>query len=152
MRRASNSPSFWSLSVVESALRVRARSPSVDMPSWYPNPSASRPTFRASRPSSQEVLAMWSVKLSDDQREALCVMVKAQGESYDSDLRDALRALELARWDDLPEAALPWERVEELADAQGIDEADVVWDLTGGMPSKAERHAPLRSKTPRARV
>ena len=43
------------------------------------------------------------------------------------------RALELARWDDLPEAALPWERVSELADAQGIDEADVVWDLAGGM-------------------
>jgi hypothetical protein len=96
---------------------------------------------------------MWSVKLSDDQREALCVMIKAQGESYDSDLRDALRALELARWDDLPEAALPWDRVEELASEQGIDEADVVWDLTGGMPSKAKRPlATARSKTPRTRV
>ena len=96
---------------------------------------------------------MWSVKLSDDQREALCVMIKAQGESYDSDLRDALRALELARWDDLPEAALPWDRVEELATEQGIDEADVVWDLAGGMPSKAKRPgAGPRSKTPRTRV
>jgi hypothetical protein len=95
---------------------------------------------------------MWSVKLTDDQREALCVMIKAQGESYDSDLRDALRALELARWDDLPEAALPWERVEELAEAQGIDEADVVWDLAGGMPSKPERRSAIRSKTPRTRV
>src|SRR3954463_8054201 len=96
---------------------------------------------------------MWSVKLSDDQREAISVLIKAQGESYDSDLRDALRALELARWDDLPEAALPWERVEELADAQGIDEADVVWDLAGGMPSKAQRQlATKRSKTPRTRV
>ena len=96
---------------------------------------------------------MWSVKLSDDQREALCVMVKAQGESYDSDLRDALRALELARWDDLPEAQLPWDRVEELASEQGIDEADVVWDLAGGMPSKAQRPvAARRSKTPRTRV
>ena len=95
---------------------------------------------------------MWSVKLSDDQREAISVLIKAQGESYDSDLRDALRALELARWDDLPEAQLPWDRVQELASAQGIDEADVVWDLTGGMPSKAKR--PLtgaRSKTPRTR-
>src|SRR3982750_1945229 len=82
---------------------------------------------------------MWSVKLSDDQREAISVLIKAQGESYDSDLRDALRALELARWDDLPEAQLPWERVEELASEQGIDEADVVWDLAGGMPSKARR-------------
>jgi len=96
---------------------------------------------------------MWSVKLSDDQREAISVLIKAQGESYDSDLRDALRALELARWDDLPEAQLPWERVEELAEAQGIDEADVVWDLAGGMPSKAQRPmATKRSKTPRTRV
>ena len=95
---------------------------------------------------------MWSVKLTDDQREALSVMIKAQGESYDSDLRDALRALELARWDELPEAALPWDRVEELAAAQGIDEADVVWDLAGGMPSKPERRALVRSKTPRTRV
>ena len=96
---------------------------------------------------------MWSVKLSDDQREAISVLIKAQGESYDSDLRDALRALELARWDDLPEAQLPWDRVQELASAQGIDEADVVWDLTGGMPSKAKRQlAGARSKTPRTRV
>jgi hypothetical protein len=96
---------------------------------------------------------MWSVKLSDDQREALCVMIKAQGESYDSDLRDALRALELARWDDLPEAQLPWDRVEEMASAQGIDEADVVWDLAGGMPSKGRRQlVASRSTTPRTRV
>jgi hypothetical protein len=95
---------------------------------------------------------MWAVKLTDDQREAISVLIKAQGESYDSDLRDALRALELARWDDLPEAALPWQRVEELADAQGIDEADVVWDLAGGMPSKDRRPATKRSKTPRTRV
>jgi hypothetical protein len=96
---------------------------------------------------------MWSVKLSDDQREAISVLIRAQGESYDSDLRDALRALELARWDDLPEAQLPWDRVEELAAVQGIDEADVVWDLAGGMSSKPQRPAPARhSKTPRTRV
>ena len=96
---------------------------------------------------------MWCVKLSDDQREAISVLIKAQGESYDSDLRDALRALELARWDDLPEAQLPWDRVEELAVVQGIDEADVVWDLAGGMPSKAKRHVPVkRSMTPHTRV
>jgi hypothetical protein len=96
---------------------------------------------------------VWSVKLSDDQREAISVLIKAQGESYDSDLRDALRALELARWDDLPDAQLPWDRVEELADVQGIDEADVVWDLAGGMPSKAKRNLPaVRSKLPHTRV
>ena len=96
---------------------------------------------------------MWSVKLTDDQREAISVLIKAQGESYDSDLRDALRALELARWDDLPEAELPWDRVEELASEQGIDEADVVWDLAGGMPSKARRVAPAKgARTLRSRV
>ena len=96
---------------------------------------------------------MWSVKLSDDQREAISVLIRAQGESYDSDLRDALRALELARWDDLPEAQLPWDRVEEMAAVQGIDEADVVWDLAGGMPSKPRRLLPMkRAKSPRTRV
>src|SRR3954470_4195227 len=99
-------------------------------------------------PSSQEALPMWSVKLSDDQREAISVLIKAQGESYDSDLRDALRALELARWDDLPEAQLPWERVTELAAAQGIAEADVVWDLTGGMPAEPKRNAIVKRPKP----
>jgi hypothetical protein len=96
---------------------------------------------------------MWSVKLTDDQREAISVLINAQGESYDSDLKDALRALELARWDELPEAQLPWERVTELAAAQGIDEADVVWDLTGGMPANAKRGVIVkRPKPPRTRV
>jgi hypothetical protein len=96
---------------------------------------------------------MWSVKLSDDQREAISVLIKAQGESCDSDLRDALGALELARWDDLPDAQLPWDRVVELAVAQGIDEADVVWDLTGGMPAKPKGTALVkRLKTPHTRV
>jgi hypothetical protein len=96
---------------------------------------------------------MWSVKLTDDQREAISLLIKAQGESCDSDLRDALRALELARWDDLPDAELPWDRVEELASAQGIDEADVVWDLAGGMPAKGRRTALVkRQGTPRTRV
>jgi len=96
---------------------------------------------------------MWCVKLSDDQREALTVLIKAQGESYDSDLKDALAALDLARWDDLPDAQLPWDRVEELADAQNIDEADVVWDLAGGMPAKSQRRpVTKRAKAPRTRV
>src|SRR2546422_5173462 len=126
-------------SVKALALRIR---PDHDIP-WR---GKSVPLPRRSLP-------MWSVKLSDDQREALCVMIKAQGESYDSDLRDALRALELARWDDLPDAQLPWDRVQEMASAQGIDEADVVWDLAGGMPSKAKRpQLPVRTKVPRTRV
>src|SRR4051812_29128232 len=77
---------------------------------------------------------MWCVKLSDSQRDALRALVKAQGELGTS-LRGALEGLDYARWDDLPDANLPWERVAQLADAQGIDEADVVWDLAAGMPA-----------------
>ena len=95
---------------------------------------------------------MWSVRLSDDQRDAITTLIKAQGDSYDTDLKAALAALDLAKWDDLPDAALPWDRVSELASAQGIDEADVVWDLTGGLPSKPERPAGKRAKAPRTRV
>jgi hypothetical protein len=95
---------------------------------------------------------MWCVKLTDDQREALTVLIRAQGESYDKDLKDALAALDLARWDDLPDAQLPWDRVCELAKAQGIDEADVVWDLAGGMSAKPKRALAKRAKSPRTRV
>jgi hypothetical protein len=72
---------------------------------------------------------MWCVKLSDSQRDALRQLIKAQPETGAA-LAGALEALDLARWDDLPDASLPWERVSELACAQGIGEADVVWDLT----------------------
>jgi hypothetical protein len=75
---------------------------------------------------------MWSIRLSDAQRNALRGLIEAQGVTGPM-LTAALEALELARWDDLPEAALPWERVAELAAAQGIGEADVVWDLACGM-------------------
>jgi hypothetical protein len=73
---------------------------------------------------------MWCVKLTDSQRDALRALVKAQGE-LGSSLAGALEALDYARWDDLPDASLPWDRVSELARVQGIGEADVVWDLTG---------------------
>jgi hypothetical protein len=72
---------------------------------------------------------MWCVKLSDSQRDALRELIKAQPETGEA-LVGALEALDLARWDDLPDASLPWEQVSELACAQGIGEADVVWDLT----------------------
>ena len=81
---------------------------------------------------------MWCVKLSDSQRDALRALVREQEESGPA-LAAALEALDLARWDDLPEATLPWDRVAELAATQGIGEADVVWDLTARMapePSK----------------
>ena len=86
---------------------------------------------------------MWSVKLSDSQRDALRALIKGQDELGPS-LRAALEALDYARWDELPEACLPWDRVGELARAQGIGEADVVWDLAAGMP--AGRHARVASR------
>ncbi len=81
---------------------------------------------------------MWSVRLSEVQRTALRGLIEAQGVTGPA-LSAVREALELARWDELPDAALPWRRVAELAYAQGIGEADVVWDLACGM------HAPARS-------
>ena len=78
---------------------------------------------------------MWSMKLSDSQRDAVRALIQAQGEVGPS-LGGALEALEFARWDELPDAALPWDRVAELAAAQGISEADVVWDLTAGLHAR----------------
>ena len=81
---------------------------------------------------------MWSVKLSDSQRDAVRALIKAQGE-LGAALKGALEALDYARWDELPDASLPWDCVAELARAQDIGEADVVWDLAAGMPSGAKR-------------
>ncbi len=75
---------------------------------------------------------MWCVKLSDSQRDAIQALIRAQGEVGPS-LEGALEALEFARWDDLPDAELPWDSVARLAEAQGIGEADVVWDLAAGL-------------------
>lgn len=101
---------------------------------------------------------MWSVRLTDSQRDALTGLLRAQSE-LGLPLAGALEELELARWDELPDAELPWDRVEELAAAQGIDEADVVWDLCGGYgrarssahrgPRRVKRPAPPRTP-PRA--
>ncbi len=79
---------------------------------------------------------MWSVKLSDSQRDAVRALIQAQGEVGPS-VGGALEALDFARWDELPDAALPWDRVTDLAAAQGISEADVVWDLAAGLHAPA---------------
>jgi hypothetical protein len=86
---------------------------------------------------------MWCVKLSDSQRDALRALVRDQGKKGPT-LTAALEALDLARWDDLPEATLPWDRVAELAAKQGIGEADVVWDLTAGMPPSPPKRRAAR--------
>ena len=75
---------------------------------------------------------MWCVKLSDSQRDAVRAVIKAQGEVGPA-LAAALESLDYARWDDLPDAELPWDRVAWLAEKQGIGEADVVWDLAAGL-------------------
>jgi hypothetical protein len=87
---------------------------------------------------------MWCVKLSDSQRDALLALIK-EGEKQGEVLSGALEALDLARWDDLPDAALPWDRVTELAQRQGIGEADVVWDLAAGMPPAPKRRLPRKA-------
>lgn len=89
---------------------------------------------------------MWSVKLTDSQRDALRALIKAQGEVGPS-LSGAMEALEFARWDDLPEAELPWDRVTELAELQNIGEADVVWDLAVGLPTQ-RKNVPVRRRAP----
>ena len=74
---------------------------------------------------------MWMVRLTDAQRDALALLIEAQGEVGPS-LGGAREALDLARWDELPDAELPWDAVSVLASQQGIGEADVVWDMAAG--------------------
>jgi hypothetical protein len=95
---------------------------------------------------------MWSVRLSDDQRQAITTLLRELDAESDGDLKGVLEALDYARWDELPDAQLPWDRVSDLATAQGIDEADVVWDLAGGLPSKPKRVAASKRARPRTRV
>ncbi len=73
---------------------------------------------------------MWVVRLTDKQLEVLRAVLRSE-EHLGPALRGSLEALELARWDDLPDAQLPWEDVIEAARRQGISEADVIWDLSG---------------------
>ena len=73
---------------------------------------------------------MWMVRLSDKQLEVLRALLRAE-EHLGPALQGALEALDLARWDELPEAELPWGQVAEIARRQGISEADVIWDMAG---------------------
>jgi hypothetical protein len=73
---------------------------------------------------------MWVVRLSDKQLEVLRALLRAE-EHLGPALQGALEGLDLARWDELPEAELPWAQVSELARRQGISEADVIWDISG---------------------
>lgn len=85
---------------------------------------------------------MWCARFSESQLNTLKELIRAQGE-VGPDLEGALEALELSRWDDLPEAQLPWEAVSDQAAIQGISEADVVWDMSG---RRKEPRAPRISR------
>jgi hypothetical protein len=73
---------------------------------------------------------MWVVRLTEKQLEVLRAVLRSE-EHLGPALRGALESLELARWDDLPDAQLPWGEVADAARRQGISEADVIWDLAG---------------------
>ena len=86
---------------------------------------------------------MWSARFTESQLETLKDLIRIQGE-IGSELEGALEAMELARWDDLPEAELPWPQVSEQAERQGISEADVIWDMAGrAKDAAAPRIKPL---------
>ena len=94
--------------------------------------------------------AVWSARFTESQLETLKDLIRIQGE-IGSELEGALEALELSRWDDLPEAELPWRQVADQATAQGITEADVIWDMAG---RKKEPAFPIvkRTRKPAART
>jgi hypothetical protein len=79
---------------------------------------------------------MFVVRLTEKQLEVLRAVLRSE-EHLGPALRGALEALELARWDDLPDAQLPWDDVAEAAKRQGISEADVIWDLSGKQRKQA---------------
>jgi len=79
---------------------------------------------------------MWMVRLTDKQREVLRAMLRAE-EHLGPALRGSLEAMELARWDELPDAQLPWGNVSAEARRQGVSEAEVVWDICGRHPEPA---------------
>ena len=73
---------------------------------------------------------MWVVRLTDKQLEVLRALLRSE-EHLGPALKGAVEALDLARWDELHDAELPWEEVASAARRQGITEADVIWDLAG---------------------
>ena len=93
---------------------------------------------------------MWVVRLSDKQLEVVRAVLRSE-EHRGPALDGALEALDLARWDELPEAELPWDEVDAIAGRQGISEADVIWDLSGrhaepAVPPIRPRAKPKRKK------
>lgn len=73
---------------------------------------------------------MWVVRLTDKQLDVLKALLRSEDQLGPA-LSRALESLQLARWDELPDAELPWAEITEIAASQGVSEADVVWDLCG---------------------
>ena len=71
---------------------------------------------------------MWVVRMSDKQLEVLRALLRSE-EHLGPALKGAVEALDLARWDELPEAELPWDEIESHRPPPGHLEADVIWDL-----------------------
>jgi hypothetical protein len=88
-----------------------------------------------------EEVPMWTVRLTDKQLEALKSLL-AEQDRLGPALSRSLESLQLARWDDLPEARLPWQDITQIASAQGVSEADVVWDLCG----RRAKHQPKKAR------
>jgi hypothetical protein len=94
---------------------------------------------------------MWCARFTESQLETLKELIRIQGE-VGADLEGALEALELARWDDLPEAELPWGDVADQARLQGISEADVIWDMAGRRKDAAAPRIKPPAKRPAKRA
>ncbi len=108
---------------------VRMSPPSGDLSGAVFLPSEAAPSFPRN-PGDVRRPAVWVVRLTDKQLEVLRALLRSE-EHLGPALQRALEALELARWDDLPDAQLPWSDVTAAARRQGVSEADVVWDLCG---------------------
>jgi hypothetical protein len=93
---------------------------------------------------------VWVTRFSDKQLEVLRAMLRSE-DHLGPALRGALEALELARWDELPDAQLPWQSVSDEARRQGVSEADLVWDMCGHHPEPAapKRGRRTASKSPK---
>ena len=61
---------------------------------------------------------MWVVRLTDKQLEVLRALLRSE-EHLGPALKGAIEALDLARWDDLPEAELPWDEIETVGPPPG---------------------------------
>ena len=94
---------------------------------------------------------MWVVRLSDKQLEVLRALLRSE-EHLGPALQGALEGLDLARWDDLPEAELPWNVVSDQAELQGITEADVIWDMAGRRKEAAGPRIKPPAKRPAKRA